>query len=153
MEKKTVEKIKKSLPVAALALIGLLLLLISGSVGKKKTADDGVATDVGYYTKYLEERIAELCETVDGISEATVLLTLDSSTEFVYGTDGSADYIIISDPDGEHAVKLCEIYPKIRGVAVVCTNGDIPRIRETVINLLSASLGLASSRIEVAGSS
>lgn len=134
------------------ACLGLVLIVIGGTVGKKQVKGDEEAyTDVGYYTAYLEERIAALCESVDGISDATVLLTLDSSTEYVYGTDGGTDFLILTGSDGEHAVKLCEIYPKIRGVAVVCTNGDIPRIRETVVGLLSASLGIPSSEIEVAG--
>ena len=153
MEKNRTEKLRKNLPVIAFAAVGLLLIVIGGTVGKAKARTEEAYTDVGYYTSYLEARIAELCRTVDGIDDAAVLLTLDSSTEYVYGTDGGADFIIVSDSDGEHAVKLCEIYPKIRGVAVVCTGGDIPRVRETVVKLLSASLGLPSSRIEVAGGS
>ena len=153
MEKKTSDKIKKNLPVVVLAAAGLLLIIIGGTIGKTKAKTEEPYTDVGYYTSYLEGRIEELCKTVDGISEASVLLTLDSSTEYVYGTDGGADFIIISDSAGEHAVKLCEIYPKIRGVAVVCTGGDTPQVKETVVKLLSASLGLPTSRIEVAGGS
>ena len=145
------EKIKKNLPVILLAALGLVLIVVSASVGKTKEKNDETYTDVGYYTSYLEERIEKLCETVDGVTDATVLLTLDSSTEYVYGTDGNADFLILTGEDGESAVKLCEIYQKIRGVAVVCTNGDIPRIRETVVKLLSASLGLSSGKIEVAG--
>ena len=73
------------------------------------------------------------------------------SADFAKKIYGSADFIIVSDSDGEHAVKLCEIYPKIRGVAVVCTDGDLPQVKESVVRLLSASLGIPSSRIEVAG--
>ena len=145
------EKIKKDLPVILLASLGLVLIVVSSSVGRTRGKKDETYTDVGYYTSYLEGRIEELCETVDGVTDATVLLTLDSSTEYVYGTDANADFLILTGEDGESAVKLCEIYPKIRGVAVVCTNGDIPRIRETVVKLLSASLGLSSGKIEVAG--
>ena len=146
------EKIKKNLPVTVLAAIGLILIIIGGVVGGSKKMEEQTYTDVGYYTSYLEDRIGKLCRTVDGISDAEVLLTLDSSTEYVYGTDGNADFIILTGSDGEHGVKLCEIYPKIRGVAVVCTNGDIPRIKEIVVKLLSASLGIPSNKIEVAGS-
>ena len=145
-------KIKKNLPVIILAGVGVLLIVLGGAIPKRGGTEDETYTDVGYYTAYLEERVAELCETVDGIAEARVLLTLDSSTESVYEKDGSADFLILKNGDGERAVKLCEIYPKIRGVAVVCTNGDIPRVRETVVRLLSASLGIPSSKIEVAGS-
>ena len=152
-EKINSEKIKKSLPVLILAALGLVLIIIGGSFGKTKKQDADTYTDVGYYTSYLEKRIKDLCESVDGINEAEVLLTLDTSTEYIYDPDATEDFIIFTGSDNESRVKMCEIYPKIRGVAVVCSNGDIPRIRETVVKLLSASLGIPSSRIEVAGSS
>lgn len=152
---KITDRLKKNLPVTVLAAAGVMLIVLGGifggSQGRGSTTEQ--YTDVGYYTSYLEERIEQLCVSLDGIDEATVLLTLDSSTEYVFGTDGNTDYIILKNGDGEHAVKLCEIYPKIRGVAVVCTGGDSASVRERVIKLLSASLGISSSRIEVAGSS
>jgi len=88
---------------------------------------------------------------VDGITEATVFLTLDCSTEYVYSEDSASDFLILSGSDGEQAVMLYEISPRVRGVAVVCTGGDLPRIRETVTELLAAALDLPANRIKVAG--
>ncbi len=146
---------KQKISIAVLALFGILLIAYSGQV--KSASDTNVGqtqqyTDVGFYTGYLEERIGELCRSIEGIQEANVFLTLDCSSEYVYSDDSASDFLILSGSDGEQAVMLCEIYPRVRGVAVVCTGGDLPRIRETVTELLSASLGLPFNKIKVAGS-
>lgn len=143
--------IKSKILIPCAAALGLILIVFGGAAGGGSKTKKEEYTDVGYYTSYLEDRIEELCESVEGINGATVLLTLDSSTEYVYGTDANADFLIVKDSDGEHAIKLCEIYPRIRGVAVVCTGGDSAAVREKVVKLLSASLGIPSNKIEVAG--
>lgn len=145
---------KQKIGILALAVIGILLIVFSGQLGRFSGPDSGETqdyTDVSFYTGYLENRIGELCRSVDGITEATVFLTLDCSSEYVYSEDSASDFLILSGSDGEQAVMLYEIYPRVRGVAVVCTGGDLPRIRETVTELLSASLGLPSNKIKVAG--
>lgn len=146
---------KQKLGVIVLATIGIVLILFSSRdsiSGDTTDTDIKKYTDVGFYTGYLEERISELCRNIAGIQEASVFLTLDCSSEYVYANEKASDYLILSDKDGEQAVMLCEIYPQVRGVAVVCTGGDLPRIRETVTELLAASLGLPSNKIKVAGS-
>lgn len=131
-----------------LAAAGILLLIL-GSIGPKQT--DPEAGDVQFYTEYLEKRLTKLCLAVDGIDEAAVFLTLDCSSEYVYSSSAS-DVLILTGGDGEEAVLLKEIYPRVRGVAVVCSGGDLPGIRKTVTELLAAALDLPSHRIKVAGS-
>ena len=115
------------------------------------------------YTESLENRIEELCTSLAGITEAKVLLTLENSTESVYAGNTTVqnsasvqgntfDYIFMSRSGEEEPVLLTEIYPKIRGVAVVCTNGNDISVQVTITKLLSASLGISSNRIQVAGS-
>ncbi len=137
------------LTVILLAAVGITLLLFSG-FGSEKEAEESFS-DVGFYTEYLEERIACLCTSVEGIEKAAVFLTLDCSSEYIYSEEGASDFLILTGSDGEEAVLLQEIYPKVRGVAVVCTGGDLPRIRETLTELLSAALDLPTHRIKIAG--
>ncbi|MBQ4096901.1 MAG: hypothetical protein IJC62_01940 [Clostridia bacterium] len=141
----------KKLVLFLIAAGGVVLLLISGFFGGEEKKSEEY-TDVGFYTEYLEGRIRELCESIDGVEEAVVFLTLDCSSEYVYRDDGASDFLILSGGDGEEAVKLCEIYPRVRGIAVVCTGGELARIKETVTELLSAALGLPTNKIKVAGS-
>ncbi len=143
---------KQKAGVILLAMVGILLIVFSSRIGKTSAAAETQEyTDVSFYTSYLENRISELCRSVEGITEAVVFLTLDCSSEYVYSEDSASDFLILSGSDGEQAVMLYEIYPRVRGVAVVCTGGDLPRIRETITELLSASLDLPSNKIKVAG--
>ncbi len=153
------------LPQPWIALVGLalgILFLLMGTIlpGRDNKESPGEAYTVQYYTEALEQRIAALCTSISGIQEAAVLLTLENGSEYVYARNGvsqstgdaSWDYMILSGGEGEEAVLMTEIYPKVRGVAVVCTGGDSPVVQQTVTELLSASLGIASHRIRVAGS-
>jgi len=145
---------RQNIGILLLAVIGILLIIFSGYSGtsnKNKPSDPPQYTDVSFYTSYLENRICELCLNVTGIEEAVVFLTLDCSSEYVYSEDRASDFLILSGSDGEQALMLYEIYPRVRGVAVVCTGGDLPRVRETVTELLSAALDLPSNKIKVAG--
>ncbi|MBE6541920.1 MAG: hypothetical protein E7672_05690 [Ruminococcaceae bacterium] len=137
-----------------LAALGCGLIILAGFSGGDEEPNKTEYTDVGFYTEYLERRICDLCKSINGITEATVFLTLDCSSEFIYETegDGASDFLILTGKDGEYAVMLCEIYPRVRGIAVVCTGGDLPRIQQSVTELLSASLGISSGKIKVVGS-
>ena len=145
---------RQKIGIFLLAGIGILLIVFSGNLGtsdKRQSTVSAPFTDVSFYTTYLEDRIRELCLSVEGIEEAVVFLTLDCSSEYVYSEDRASDFLILSGSDGEQALMLYEIYPRVRGVAVVCTGGDLPRVRETVTELLSAALALPSNKIKVAG--
>ena len=145
---------RQKIGIFLLAGIGILLIVFSGNLGtsdKRQSTASAPFTDVSFYTTYLEDRIRELCLNVEGIEEAVVFLTLDCSSEYVYSEDRASDFLILSGSYGEQALMLYEIYPRVRGVAVVCTGGDLPRVRETVTELLSAALALPSNKIKVAG--
>ncbi len=150
--KKFFEANKNRITVLLLAAGGILLIIASSLFGGDKHETVEEYTEVGFYTTYLEERIAELCNSLYGVSDAKVFLTLDCSSEQIYQSNGVSDYLILTGDGGETAVKLCEIYPKVRGIAVVCKGGELPRVQETVIELLSAALGLPKNKIQVAGS-
>ena len=154
------EKIGKVRGIRGIAAVGLLglLLLLSGMWSGRSTAEKEIETEenirLAFYTETLEKRIAELCCELQGIEEAYVLLTLDGGSEFVYAENQSPsarDYVILQGSDAESAVLVKEIYPQIRGIAVVCTRGNDSSIRLTVTELLSAALGIPSSCIRVAG--
>ena len=141
------------------AVIGLILLLFSGGGAEKKTDNDDYRSVVSY-TEKLENRVRELCLSVEGVNEVSVLLTLESGSEFVYadnikdesredGRSYTSDYIIIEKDDGTSPVVTCEIYPKIRGVAVVCNGGDKPALQKKLTELLSAALGISSGKIRI----
>ena len=149
-EKKMISGLTKNKAVLiGVGVLGLALLIIGSFTGGKSTEKSAEYTDVGFYTEYLEERIKRLCMSVSGVTSAEVFLTIDCSSEYVYGEGG--DYLILSGSEGEEAVLLCEIYPKVRGIAVVCTGGDSAKIQETLTSLLSSALDLPTNKIKIAG--
>lgn len=154
---KEITKIRGIRMIGITALAGVLLLA-AGFFGKSSYGEPGTEekTDVQvqFYTETLEKRIEELCCRIQGIEEAHVLLTLDGGSEFVYAENESSaarDYVILQGSDAQAPVLVQEIYPRIRGVAVVCTRGNDSAVRLTVTELLAAALGIPSSAIRVAG--
>ena len=112
-----------------LAAMGALLFAVGGLLGGRGRTDSD-------YADYLETRARTLCLTIDGVDEAEVFLTLNEE-------DVEAASVF--------AQTRAASSPTVRGVAVVCTGGETPRVRETVTLLLSAALGIPTSRISVAG--
>lgn len=145
--------------MAVLAAAGIFLIVVGGQIGKHTESYDESKTEDPYglvrsYTEELEGRIEALCVQIDGVTKAHVLLSLDGSTEQVYAENtagSSVDYVIIEGKEGESALLVQEIYPQVRGIAVVCTRGDDSEIQRTVTELLAAALGIPTSRIRVAG--
>ena len=149
-------KNKKMLLLFLLALSGVMLMIFGGIDREPKKSGESTETQysVRFYTEELEERIEEICKQVKGVAEAHVLLTMDASSEFVYAENTSAsahDYVIVERQGDGALVQIKEIYPEIRGVAVVCTRGGDSEMQRTITELLSAALGIPTSRIRVAG--
>ena len=118
-----------------LALMGAVMLLLGGVLGKR---DGAGASD---YAGYLEDRVRELCMSIDGVREADVFLTLCEDPEAKAAVSG-----------GMFGGEKTSSVPAVRGIAVVCTGGDSPTLRETVTRLISAALGIPTNRIRVEGS-
>lgn len=154
---------KKSVVFIVLGLVVGLVLILYPTKGDNKTEKSEVDDyyKVSFYTQNLEERIKNLCLSVNGINNVSVLLTLESGSEYVYAnneeenTNGdsshsyASDYLIVESGEGSEPVLVTEIYPKIRGVAVVCSGGDSADVKEKVTSLLSAALGISTNRIKV----
>ena len=152
---------KKWLFILAGAALGVFLVVWRpASSAPSRDGTDGLEK-VSFYTETLEKRIEDLCRASSGIKDVSVLLTLDSGSEYVYAadtaeqkdpdgvTEGTREYLIVSGENGDEPVRVTEIFPKVRGVAVVCTNGDRADVRERITTLLSAALGIPTNRIRV----
>ena len=136
--------------IPALLVFAALVLLISyKGGGEEKTEICAVML-----SHELEEKVESLCLSVSGVREAEVLLTLDTSEEYVMAKDveKNGEYLksVTVDPDGG-GVELYVITPRVRGVAVVCTGGDKPSVKKKIVSLISSALGIDSSKISVAG--
>ncbi len=142
-----------------LFVFGLLIIIFSekGLSDEKNNfsnVDKITSEDAEIYTEHLEKKIKTLLSELDGVSDVSVLLTLDGGNELVYAentSSGSVDYLIINSSDGEEPVLIREIYSSVRGIAVVCKGGNSASTRRTITELLSSAFDLPYTKISVAG--
>ncbi len=135
------------------------LLIAAGSLlsGKNKAQNSEYTGSFSYseYEKEVEERISKIVSEIGGISDVSVMVTLESTVSYSYAensNDKNSEYVTIRDKDGnESGVLISENAPGIRGVAVVCNGGDIPEKKLEIIKMVSALLGLPQNRVYVGG--
>ena len=134
-----------------LAVLGICLVLLSNT-DISPSEENG--EQISYYSKELEERVEKLILEINGIDQVSVLITLENNGETVYAQNqlsGSSEYVFFTNSEGENGLKLQEINPTVRGVAVVCTGGNDITVKEKITALLSSALGITTNRITVTG--
>lgn len=142
-----------------IAVVGVLLMILPGMLLKKdESSEKEESADTVYYSSIIENKLTELITSLSGVGEAKVVVTLDCTTQSVWATnektgEGSSavEYVIISGSDGEEPVPIKEIYPKVRGVAVVCEGGSDAKVQKRVTELICAALGISANKIAVSG--
>ena len=141
-------------------VLGILLILFGSST---KTAEK-TSTETPYststdelviYQDYLEKRIKTLCESVSGVRNVTVVVTLSGSFESVYATewpDGNEEYVILGSGSSASPIYLSRSAPEIAGIGIVCSGGDDYNVRKNVISVVSSAFNVSSNKIFVSGS-
>ena len=143
--------------IAAVAGVVLLIAPMFFENNENKGVVEERTDDI-YYSEKLEKKLSELICASQGVGKASVVVTLDGTGEYVYAKNEnttnsgySTDYVILNQKEGEDGVLISEIYPKVRGVAVVCTGGNDPQVKKKITELICAALGIAASKIAVYG--
>ncbi len=192
MKWKSFPKIKKE-QAAVVFIIGLLMMVItlpSGSTGNADGSGDSGDFEIGNtsetenqtdsseaadaffsaeeYAAYLEERLAECLEQMEGVGEAEVLITLKSSSEKVLAkdfsssksvteegentqTDSETDESTVYDEleEGSTPYVIKELSPVIKGVLVVAQGGDDPIVKQNITDAVEALFSIESHKIMV----
>ena len=138
-------------------LLGILLILFGSSEKKAPSSpiDSPYSTstdELVIYQDYLESRIKRLCESVSGVKNVTVVVTLSGSFESVYATewpDGNDEYVILGSGSSASPIYLSRSAPEIAGIGIVCSGGSNDNIRRELIALLSATFHISSNRIYI----
>lgn len=104
----------------------------------------------------LERRMETALSEINGVGEATVVLTLRSSGEDVLAQDTSEgstsdrETVIISTGSGtEEAVSVKTIYPEFQGALVICDGAGNAGVKLEVLQAVSAITGLSSDQISI----
>lgn len=139
------------------AAVGILLLVIGGT-NKSETETavpqiyDPKNDETVIYQKYLEQEIQKLCQSVSGVGDVTVAVTLSTGFESIYATewkDGEESYVIVGSGSSASALYLSRAVPAIAGIGIVCSGGGSERVRNELIPLISATFSVGSNRIYV----
>ena len=139
------KKYKNIIIISILVIVGILLIIISSIDCSSKKEDENI--DSLSYVASLEKKIEGFLKKIDGIKDAKVIISLDSTNETIYAqNENNLSYILSNN--GEPII-ITEIYPTIRGVAVACTNGDNDYIKMQITELLSSYLGISTNRIKI----
>lgn len=157
-EKKEGLKLSRPLYLLIIGIAAGLILIFIGSNDKKQAYDQvpSLETEIELTDKYikeLENRLCTILESMDGISNVNVIITAKECTEIVYaqnckyssGSLTEKEYVM-ADESGM-PVKIKIVYPKIKGVAVVCGGGSNPVNRERIVELITSLLDIKSSSV------
>ena len=133
---------KKVMAAALLAAIFGIFLMISG--GGKKTQTQN---EISEYERRVENKIEQTVRALCG-GKVYVIVTAEYGTETQYAknTSNGSEQTVLSSG---RPVVVREASPVIRGITVICRNGDDPALCRKITSALSCAYGVSSARIYV----
>ena len=164
---------KNSKWILYIGFIGIAAILLSTFFSSNDSSEPAIhqtyqPSGKQVYTELLEERVAQIVSEITG-SEATVMITLQSSTENIFAEElrqsdditanqhGDATrtqleqrFIIVNSPQGgQTALLVTELAPLVRGVVVVAKGADNPEVNRRITNAVMTALDITSRRVSV----
>ena len=155
----------KILLPAIVAIIGIGLLLIGNLVGKgneKNDADtalkDPTSMDADAFAESVEKKITEICRSVSGVGDVHAAVTLGGGYRAIYATDSQSsgtsyrnEMVLTGNGSSEKAILVGYQNPEIVGIGIVCSGGNDPDVRQSIISLVSAAFNVSTNKIYVTG--
>ncbi len=161
---------KKIALFVILGFLAILLIFISELDFNNQEQKNFESTNTfsrNEYCDYLESKVTEIIESIEGAGKTKVMITLSETTEYVYATNGKTtkknstdnsdltsenNYVIIEKNNDDTGLLIKTIEPKIRGVAIVCEGGDNTNVQNQIYSAVSAVLNINMSRISISKS-
>ncbi len=162
---KKVKLDKKTLILICVGFLTILILFIS-ELDFEKKEEETISKEISdeEYCNYLEEKIKNFIEKIDGAGKTEVVITLAETTEYIYATDDKdvqknnsngddssieKDYVIIEKDNNDVGLLIKTIEPKIRGVAVSCEGGNNIEVQQQIYSTIEALLNIKTSNISI----
>ena len=150
--------IKGILIISAVFAVGLLLVLMPQPDSTSES--DPKPFDGDLYVAEVEKRLCDIISAISGTGEVKVMVTLESSPEQYYQRDvrhRSSSSETTETFENEETlvfeerrpIPVKEIYPEIKGVAVVCKGASDSHIAQKIISLVACTMNVSSNRIYV----
>ena len=153
-----IKNVKSEYVVISIIIILAVYFLISGVLNKKsedKTTNTfAEITDADSYCDYLEFKLKNCLENIDGVGKVNVTVTVNGEIEKVYATET----VTTSGTQGEKVTEnvvtvsgkpllVKEIYPEIVGIVIVADGGNNSVIKAKIIDAVTTCVSIDYSRI------
>ena len=153
-----IKNVKSEYVVISIIIILAVYFLISGVLNKKsedKTTNTfAEITDADSYCDYLEFKLKNCLENIDGVGKVNVTVTVNGEIEKVYATET----VTTSGTQGEKVTEnvvtvsgkpllVKEIYPEIVGIVIVADVGNNSVIKAKIIDAVTTCVSIDYSRI------
>lgn len=174
IDKTKLKEQNKKILIALGLFAGVVLIILSfftpnnkNSSGNNSISNNLTSIDTESYITEQERKLCEMLKRVDGVSEPFVMITLYSSSEYIYASkqsikessskdgeiiqrDVQKDIVLYEDEKkAKSPILVKEIQPKIKGVAVVCKGVGSADMQLKIINLVSTVLNLPTNKVYV----
>ena len=145
---------------AVLFFIVAIIFISSFKTNKTEAVSTEQPSTIASFSEYTESRLSNIINSISGVSNAKVYISLSSSPEIIYAKDvtennnnGSiikTESIIFSKAGTQTSPCVVKTnYPKINGVLVVARGVSSAKTKLTLANCLSAVLNVPVASIEI----
>ena len=163
IKKLNLDRKTKIIIVIGFSLI-FLLLISEMDFSQEENMDEYKELSDEEYCLYLEEKIKEFVENIDGAGKTKVIITLAETTEYIYATDNKdvkknnsnsddstleKDYVIIENNNNDEGLLIKTIEPKVRGIAISCEGGNNAEVQQQIYSAIEAILDINTSNISI----
>lgn len=154
MDKNSLAKILKNKNNQRLILIVIIGLFFISFFGEGQNVKTQLKEEPKGQSE--EERMEEILSDIDLAGEVSVMITYYGTNEknIAYETSKNISSLGESESYDEKAVMtdgeplvINESYPKVKGVIVTADGADNPKVRENLINAVSAALDVSKHKI------
>lgn len=182
---KTEQSMPKKNRLLILFLVGLLLLVViwptsdskktpDGSENMQNAAAESPSESTEAYEEYLEKRVANALEYVEGVGRAEVIITLKSTGQKVVEKDQNTTSQTTSEEDSQGGTRTTEdrtsdktsvyeqqsdgtqtpyvskeLTPEIEGVVVIADGGDNAVVVQNITEAIQALFGVEAHKIKI----
>lgn len=142
------------------AALMVLLLISSFLPSASESVSVPIEENFGQTEREIEKRLSELIAQIDGAGSASVMVTLDTSSQRLFAQErktssstgenaqsSSEDISVATSGSGKDALETGTVLPQVRGVAVVCAGASNPAVKEKIANAVCGALGIRLSRV------
>ncbi|GIM44558.1 stage III sporulation protein AG [Collibacillus ludicampi] len=125
------------------------------------------------FEKMYETRLTEMLNQLQGVSDVSVMVNLDSTEEVLYATNDQNNktttnetdkqggtrvttqmnennqILITKDGDGDHPVVVKRVKPHVRGVLVMAKGAENPRVQLAILDAIQRVLDVPAFKISI----